>query len=226
MNTVELNGVESTATEGNVAAWRDWLGIVASIGCAIHCAAMPFVFAYLPALGLSFMADESFHKWMALVCFLIAIVAFIPGLRKHGSWVPVSIGAVGLVAITFAAFGLVGQCCSGCSAADSSVAAASCAGACGASCTDGSCTDGSCADAEAASGSCCDGCKETQGSVALADSPTSAAEAAPEKEKDLLGVLAPWITPFGGLLLVSAHLMNRRYGCLCGCCGDNSQTTC
>ena len=89
MNTVELTALPSEGAAENVnsgvSAWRDWLGMVASIGCAIHCAAMPFVIAYLPALGLSFLADESFHKWMALVCFLIAIVAFIPGVRKHGN---------------------------------------------------------------------------------------------------------------------------------------------
>ncbi|MEO9591829.1 MerC domain-containing protein [Rhodopirellula bahusiensis] len=66
-----------------VSTWRDWIGIVASIGCAIHCAAMPFVIAFLPALGLSFLADESFHQWMALACFLFAIAAFVPGFRKH-----------------------------------------------------------------------------------------------------------------------------------------------
>ena len=24
----------------------------------------------------------------------------------------------------------------------------------------------------------------------------------------------------GGIVLVSAHLLNRRYGCLCGCCSS------
>ena len=44
-------------------AWADWAGMIASIGCAIHCAAMPLVLAYLPTLGLSWLADEVFHKW-------------------------------------------------------------------------------------------------------------------------------------------------------------------
>ena len=147
-------------------SWQDWLGIVASVGCAIHCAAMPFVFAYLPTLGLSFLADAAFHKWMALVCFLIAIVAFIPGLRKHGSWIPISIGAVGLAVITYAAFGLGGECCASC----------------------------------------------------------SAAAGATESKSDLLATLAPWITPLGGVLLVTAHLMNRRCGCNCSCCGPSSKS--
>ena len=82
MNTVQLTTLEpeTTTIETAMSTWRDSLGIIASVGCAIHCAAMPFVIAYLPALGLSFLADEAFHKWMALACFLIAIAAFVPGL--------------------------------------------------------------------------------------------------------------------------------------------------
>ena len=33
-------------------AYRDWLGVSASVLCAIHCAAMPFVVGFLPLLGL------------------------------------------------------------------------------------------------------------------------------------------------------------------------------
>ena len=42
--------------------WADWAGMIASIGCAIHCAAMPMVLAYLPALGLGWLAGEEFHR--------------------------------------------------------------------------------------------------------------------------------------------------------------------
>ena len=45
--------------------WTDRMGMLASIGCAIHCAAMPFVIGYLPSLGLTWMAGEGFHRWMA-----------------------------------------------------------------------------------------------------------------------------------------------------------------
>lgn len=182
----------------------DLLGIIASIGCAIHCAAMPFVIAYLPALGLSFLADEAFHKWMALVCFLIAIAAFVPGIRKHGNWMPVSIAAFGLVFITFAAFGLAGECCASCSSA------APTAEVSGSTATDTACA--ACED--------CDHChslaapEESGATLAIASDSVT--------DKGLLSTLAPWITPFGGVLLVSAHLLNRRYGCLCGCCGPDS----
>ena len=206
MNTAELMTVEADgALSASLSTWKDWMGIVASIGCAIHCAAMPFVFAYLPALGLSFLADESFHKWMALVCFLIAIVAFIPGIRKHGNWTPISIGAVGLALITFAAFGLAGECCSSCSAA--------------------SANPGSELSASVTPGKACAECEACECCAALAANATGKGDSAVSSDngdKDLLAVLAPWITPVGGLILVAAHLLNRRFGCLCGCCGPEA----
>lgn len=73
-------------------SWRDSLGILASIGCAIHCAAMPFVVRFLPMLGLSFLADESFHQWMAVGCFFIALAAFVPGIFQHGRFAPLAAG--------------------------------------------------------------------------------------------------------------------------------------
>ena len=196
MNTAELTALSSEKVDPSMSAWRDWLGMVASIGCAIHCAAMPFVIAYLPLLGLSFLADEAFHKWMALVCFLIAIVAFIPGIRKHGNWIPISVGAFGLVFITFAAFGLAGECCPSCESTEVAGVHSSIAVEAG-----------------------CDQCDECQPQTNFESSKTTVASLpGAVAEKDLLATLAPWITPFGGVLLVCAHLLNRRFGCLCGCC--------
>ena len=203
MNTAELTSFDAGPS---ASTWRDWLGITASIGCAIHCAAMPFVIAYLPAMGLSFLADEAFHKWMALVCFLIAIAAFIPGIRRHRNWVPISIGATGLAFITYAAFGLAGECCASCAAAsvqpnsEASITLAA----------ETTCAD--CAD--------CEHCE----SAAKQESAGPAIIAEGTEKKGLLGMLAPWITPFGGVLLVVAHLLNKRYGSLCGCC-DTQCTT-
>jgi hypothetical protein len=113
INLAEGDASERTAGSA-ISSWGDAVGMVASIGCAIHCAAMPFVIAYLPALGLSFLADEAFHQWMAVGCFAIALTAFVPGFRKHGRLTLVVIGSVGLVMISFAAFGLAGDCCAAC----------------------------------------------------------------------------------------------------------------
>lgn len=96
-------------------AWADLAGIVASIGCAIHCAAMPLVLAYLPTLGLSWLADEGFHQTMAVVCFLLAAASFLPGFQRHKSVLPAILGGCGLLLLTVAAFGLEGSCCPTCS---------------------------------------------------------------------------------------------------------------
>lgn len=198
MNRAGLAGSQLQQASSAISPWGDWLGIGASIGCAIHCAAMPFVLAYLPALGLGFLMDEAFHKWMVLVCLLIACTAFVPGIRKHGNWLPSAIGSFGLVFISFAAFGLAGECCPSCPTTPDATMATP-------------------ATPESACQQCgpCDSC---QPAVDPACCDSLPAVASPTEKPNLLSTLAPWITPLGGLLLVSAHLLNRRYGCLCGGC--------
>ncbi len=205
MNSAEITPLELNRIHSSNSNWRDSVGIIASIGCAIHCAAMPFVIAYLPAMGLSFLADEGFHKWMVLVCFLIAIAAFIPGIRQHRNWLPVSIGALGLGFISYAAFGLAGECCPSCAAATDPTATPAASQS---------------VDAEAGCLECedCDACQEN--STQLTAGPASVSG----DDKDLLSKLAPWITPFGGMLLVTAHLLNRRCGYLCECCEVTAAT--
>ena len=108
----------ATIGASNRGAFADWAGMVASIGCAIHCAAMPLVLAYLPSLGLGWLASEGFHRWMAIVCFGFAAAAFVPGWRKHRSFQPVIWAAIGLLLLTIAAFGLEGSCCASCAECD------------------------------------------------------------------------------------------------------------
>lgn len=189
--------------------WRDWLGIVASVGCAIHCAAMPFVFAYLPSLGLSFLADEAFHKWMFVVCMGIGLTAFVPGWKLHRRLIPVSIAGVGLTFIGFAAFGLAGECCAACEVGAASETEDEEACAC--------CADGSCAhDTSNVDGVVSSPSDPSSTQIETASTPTVIQASFPGS--DFLAPYAPWITPIGGILLVCAHLLNRRYGCRCGCC--------
>ncbi len=91
-------------------SWRDFAGITASLACAIHCAAMPLVIGYLPALGLTWMLGEGFHQGMAVVCIVIALAAFVPGWRKHRRPSPVMFGMTGLALIMMAAF-MMEPCC-------------------------------------------------------------------------------------------------------------------
>ena len=105
-------------------AWGDWAGMILSIGCAVHCAAMPLALSYLPSLGLSFLVDQVFHQWMAVFCFGVAAFAFIPGWRRHGSLVPAVWGAAGLLLLMTAAFGFEESCCVSCPANDAGNATA------------------------------------------------------------------------------------------------------
>lgn len=221
----ELSAMDplSTAAEQTARSswfgWSDWVGMVASIGCAIHCAAMPFVIAYLPAFGLTFLADEAFHQWMAGACFAIALIAFVPGLRKHRRLTPVIIGSVGLVMISIAAFGFAGECCPACES-DPAVGLAT---------SDLSGNVVSSANSEGCTDDCCALCASDRSATDLeGDSVARLASAAVPARSSALSQMgnriAPWLTPFGGIVLVAAHLLNRRYGCLCGCCENESNT--
>lgn len=169
----------------------DWLGVVASVGCAIHCASMPFVITFLPALGLSFLADQYFHQVMVGVCALLALLAFVPGWRVHRKWLPAGIAVMGLTFIGAAAFALDDSCAC-CTPPENSQSAA----------------------AEQAEASICtdEHCEH------CSSSPAKPEVAAKSTASPMLAGFTPWITPLGGVLLVLAHLANRRLSCQCGCC--------
>ena len=175
----------------------DWLGMGAAIGCAIHCAAMPFVIAYLPSLGLSFLADEQFHQWMAIGCFGIALSAFVPGFRRHGRLLPAIIGGGGLAMISIAAFGFAGDCCVP-GESDSHRATMT---------EVSTCTDAHCQHCPVESST-----ESAGGPSDLSANVSPILGVVPS----VPGFLLPWLTPLGGLVLVLAHLLNRHQ---CRCCG-------
>jgi len=178
-------------------AQSDWIGVLASILCAIHCAVMPFVISYLPALGLSFLADELFHKVMVFVCFSIAIYAFVPQLMKHRNWRPMAFGLFGLIFISAGAFATEDSCC----ATDSQTSHTAPTETSAAPCCEAAC-DGEESNCAAPS------IEETPGSTQVSTS----------NDRNPLSLLLMWATPLGGLLLVTGHLLNRKYGCACNCC--------
>ncbi len=204
-DTMEQSSLPSAVTHASREGvrWSDSAGMLASIGCAIHCAAMPFVIGYLPALGLSFLADEAFHKWMAVACFAIALAAFVPGFRRHGRWTPIVIGAVGLAMISIAAFGFPNECCSAC-----------------ATTTDATTTDATLVVATTTCEGCSpDCCQANAATETTAESRQATLVAAPASSSPAwLVTILPWITPLGGVVLVVAHLLNHRSGCQSGCC--------
>jgi MerC mercury resistance protein len=94
----------SAVSLGSVQSVGDTIGMIASIICAVHCALLPLAALWLPTLGSSWMIDDVVHKWMFGICLVVGIVAFVPGLRVHGRWLPVVLGSAGLMLIGAAAF--------------------------------------------------------------------------------------------------------------------------
>ncbi|HXD83673.1 MAG TPA: MerC domain-containing protein, partial [Rudaea sp.] len=54
--------LEHSPPDRALAHAADRLGAAASLLCAVHCAALPFVLALLPALGLGFLANHGFER--------------------------------------------------------------------------------------------------------------------------------------------------------------------
>ncbi|HEX7338400.1 MAG TPA: MerC domain-containing protein [Rhodanobacteraceae bacterium] len=75
----------------------DRVGATASLLCAVHCAALPFVLALLPLLGLGFLAGHTFERVFVLCAASLAGVALVHGYRRHGRRLPLSIAAPGLL---------------------------------------------------------------------------------------------------------------------------------
>lgn len=212
-------------------AYRDWLGVAASVGCAIHCAAMPFVVGFLPLLGLSFLAEPIFHKWMVGICLALALAAFIPGWRRHRDWSPGVIGICGLTLISMAAFASPYDCCPSVAcvtSGDQNVSMVQPAAAGSSSASGTPC----CPSEEGAAGVLLASTSET----ALADesvctsascgsaSAAMSATAAPGEPRGLIAMMWALMTPLGGVFLVAGHLCNRHLSgrCAAGCCGSSA----
>lgn len=63
----------------------DLYGGAASVLCAVHCAAMPFLGAFLPLLGLSFLASETTDYVLLAITAVLASTSLFLGYRKHKS---------------------------------------------------------------------------------------------------------------------------------------------
>lgn len=80
----------------------DKLGIVASIGCLIHCMLVPVIIPLLPILGLTNNHGGEFHLWMVLVVGVIGFPAVIIGVGKHEDPRPIMGFSLGFLNLGFA----------------------------------------------------------------------------------------------------------------------------
>ena len=167
--------------ENRLNRWKDNLGIIASIVCAIHCAATPILIALLPALTLTeWMASPRFHQIATVVCVGMVSLAIWPAFRRFRDYSVLSLSAAGLGLLIAAAFFLPDECCSNSFANVSS------------------------SDLHlqslASNGS------DNHSSQAAALTVFTASVGIPE----LIVIIQPWMTPLGGMLLVIAHGLNLR----------------
>lgn len=61
----------------------DFMGFSASMLCAIHCAALPFLLTLAPLAGLGFLENPWIEYAIILLSLLIASQALVHGYRKH-----------------------------------------------------------------------------------------------------------------------------------------------
>lgn len=77
----------------------DQLGITASVACAIHCAALPFLITTLPLWGLEFLA----HSWVELSMICLSLVIGVWSLStsfpKHKKITPIMVLIMGFMLI-------------------------------------------------------------------------------------------------------------------------------
>ncbi len=83
MNSHPARSLSETAAHDALAHVADRDGADATFLCAVHCAALPFVIAILPALGLSFLADHRFERVFIACASALALTALIRGYRRH-----------------------------------------------------------------------------------------------------------------------------------------------
>lgn len=103
--------VSVTPTESNDAAtdWVERVAVVTSLACLVHCLALPFVLAALPALAATFPVSETFHVWILLIAVPASGFALLNGGTFHHVWTPSVIGALGLALLVIGALVYGGQ---------------------------------------------------------------------------------------------------------------------
>lgn len=243
----ETNGIEATkrTKRRSVNRWKDKLGIVASVTCAVHCAATPILLACLPALKFTeWMASPQFHQVAAIICVGLVAMSIWPAFRKFRDYRVLGLSSAGLVLIVAAAFVLPDHCCSHTEVAgDLPLATAGLGGKVHlvsstkmvsesqAVCTDGCCSDNVFAKRRALLGGSSNTATGNSGPQDTTSHDHSSHEhtdfASALFGSVFVATVQPWLTPIGGVLLVMAHAFNlsrRRTSCgsaACGCPGSS-----
>ena len=73
----------------------DFIGFSASMLCAVHCAALPFLLTLAPLAGLQFLDNPWVEYSFIFLSFLIASNALVQGYRRHHQKITALIVAFG-----------------------------------------------------------------------------------------------------------------------------------
>ena len=76
-------------------AVSDYFGMTAATLCLLHCLGTPLLLIAFPFMGLA-LEDDAFHRFMAIIVTLPALLALIPGFIIHRRWQIPVFGAIGL----------------------------------------------------------------------------------------------------------------------------------
>ncbi len=77
----------------------DKAAIGLSLVCVIHCLLTPVAIAMIPALGATFLEDETFHYTVLFLVLPTSLFALTLGCRKHRSFDILIIGLFGLLVL-------------------------------------------------------------------------------------------------------------------------------
>ncbi|RJF93331.1 MerC domain-containing protein [Sphingomonas cavernae] len=83
----------------------DAAAIGASAICLIHCLALPVLIAALPALADLLHLPERFHLAALALALPMSALALAAGWRRHGLWLPLVTGILGLLLLGWGALG-------------------------------------------------------------------------------------------------------------------------
>lgn len=96
----------STQSTHAASLW-DRLGIVGSTLCLLHCAATPLFIGVFSVTGVGIVGGEHFHGLAALILGFVALLAFLPGFRRHRDWRILVAGGLGVSSLVIGGFVLL-----------------------------------------------------------------------------------------------------------------------
>ena len=86
----------------------DGFAVTASLLCLIHCLLLPMLLIALPVLATMLVVPEAFHAIAFAVAVPTSIVAMVSGRARHGRYLPILLGGVGLMLLGIGAFATEG----------------------------------------------------------------------------------------------------------------------